>query len=39
MQWVQASSQCNVYNLNNVRRKASRHFRGKKKKKRGISES
>jgi len=31
MQWVQASSQSNVYNLNSVRCEASRHFRNKKK--------
>jgi len=31
MQWVQAPSQSNVDNLNNVRCKASRHFRNKKK--------
>jgi len=41
MQWVQDPSQSNVDNLNNVRREASRNFRGgkKKKKKKGISES
>ena len=31
MQWVQDPSQRNVDNLNNVRREASRHFRGKKR--------
>ena len=31
MQWIQDPSQSNVYNLNNVRRNASRHFRNKKK--------
>jgi len=31
MQWVQAPSQSNVDDLNNVRREASRHFRGKKR--------
>ena len=31
LQWVQDPSQRNVDNLNNVRRKASRHFRNKKK--------
>ena len=31
MQWVQDPSQCNVDNLNSVRREASRHFRNKKK--------
>jgi len=31
MQWVQDPSQSNVDNLNNVRRKASRYFRNKKK--------
>ena len=31
MQWIQDPSQSNVYNLNNVRRDASRHFRNKKK--------
>jgi len=31
MQWVQDPSQSNVGNLNNVRCKASRHFRNKKK--------
>jgi hypothetical protein len=30
MQWVQYPSQSNVDNPNNVRREASRHFRGKK---------
>ena len=32
MQWIQGPSQSNVYNLNNVRRDASRHFRKKKAK-------
>jgi len=27
MQWIHDPSQSNVYNLNNVRRDASRHFR------------
>jgi len=31
MQWLQDPSQSNVDNLNNVRRKSSRHFRNKKK--------
>ena len=31
MQWIQDPSRCNVDNLNNVRRNASRHFRNKKK--------
>jgi len=31
VQWIQDQSQSNVYNLNNVRRDASRHFRNKKK--------
>jgi len=31
MQWIQNPNQCNVDNLNNVRREASRHFRNKKK--------
>jgi hypothetical protein len=31
MQWIHDPSQCNVDNLNNVRRDASRHFRNKKK--------
>ena len=31
MQWMQDPSQCNVDNINNVRRVASRHFRNKKK--------
>ena len=31
VQWIQDQSQSNVYNLNNVRRDASRHFRSKKK--------
>ena len=31
MQWVQDPSQSSVDNLNIVRRKASRHFRNKKK--------
>ena len=31
MQWVLDPSQCNVDNLNNVRRKPSRHFRNKNK--------
>ena len=31
MQWLQDPNQNNVYNLNNVRREASRHFRNKKK--------
>jgi len=31
MQWVQDPSQSNVDNLNNVRHKASRYFRNKKK--------
>jgi transposase-like protein len=31
MQWIQNPSQCNVDNLNNVRREVSRHFRNKKK--------
>ena len=31
MQWVQDPSQRNVYNLNNIRREASRHFRNKEK--------
>jgi len=31
MQWVQDPSQSNENNLNNVRRKASTHFRNKKK--------
>jgi len=31
MQWVQDPSQSNIDNLNNVRRKARRHFRNKKK--------
>ena len=31
MQWIQDPSQSNVDNLNNVRRKTSRHFRNKKK--------
>jgi len=31
MQWIQDQSQSNVYNLNNVRCEASRHFRNKKK--------
>ena len=31
MQWLQDSSQNNVFNLNNVRREVSRHFRNKKK--------
>jgi hypothetical protein len=30
MQWIQDPSQSNVDNLNNVRRAASRHFRGKR---------
>jgi flagellar basal body rod protein FlgC len=30
MQWVENPSQSNVYNLNNVRRESSRHFRNKK---------
>jgi hypothetical protein len=32
MQWLQDPNQCNVNNLNNVRLKAGRHFRNKKKK-------
>jgi len=35
MQWVQDPSQSNIDNLNNVRRKVSKHFR----KKEGISEN
>jgi len=31
MQWMQDPSQSNIYNLNNERRDASRHFRNKKK--------
>ena len=31
MQWIHDPSLSNVYNLNNVRRDASRHFRNKKK--------
>ena len=31
MQWVQDPYQCNVDNLNNVRREASRHFRKKRR--------
>ena len=31
MQWIQDPSRSNVYNLNNVRHDASRHFRNKKK--------
>ena len=31
MQWIQDPSRSNVDNLNNVRHKASRHFRNKKK--------
>jgi len=31
MQWVQDPTQSNVDNLNNLRQKASRHFRNKKK--------
>ena len=31
MQWIQDPSRSNVDNLNNVRCKASRHFRNKKK--------
>jgi hypothetical protein len=31
MQWLQNPNQSNVYNLNNVRREARRHFRNKKK--------
>jgi len=31
MQWLQDPSQSNVDNLNSVRRKASSHFRNKKK--------
>ena len=31
MQWVQDPSQCNVDNLNNIRREASKHFRDIKK--------
>jgi dsDNA-specific endonuclease/ATPase MutS2 len=31
MQWIQDPSQSNVYNLNNVRRDASRHFRNKRR--------
>jgi hypothetical protein len=30
LQWLQDPSEINVYNLNNVRREASRHFRNKK---------
>jgi hypothetical protein len=30
-QWLQNANQSNVDNLNNVRREASRHFRGKNK--------
>jgi hypothetical protein len=33
VQWVQDPNQSNVDNLNNVRREASRHVRGKKRKK------
>ena len=36
MQWIQCPSPNDVYNLSNVRRVASRHFRDKKE---GISES
>jgi hypothetical protein len=36
LQWLHYPNQSNVDNLNNVRREASRHFRGKKE---GISES
>ena len=31
MQWIHDPSRSNVYNLNNVRHDASRHFRNKKK--------
>jgi len=31
MQWIQDPSQSNVYNLNNIKRDASRHFRNQKK--------
>jgi len=31
MQWIQDPNQCNVHNLNSVRREASKHFRNKKK--------
>jgi hypothetical protein len=31
MQWLQDPNHSNVYNLNNVRREASRHFRNNKK--------
>jgi len=31
IQWMQIPSQCNVHNIKNVRRVASRHFRSKKK--------
>jgi len=31
IQWVQDPSQRNVYNVDNVRREASRHFRNKEK--------
>jgi len=31
MQWIQDPSRSNVDNLNNVRRKASRHFRNKRR--------
>jgi hypothetical protein len=31
MQWLQDPNQSNVYNVNNVRHEASRHFRNKKK--------
>jgi len=31
MLWLQDPSQSNVYNLNNIRHEASRHFRNKKK--------
>jgi hypothetical protein len=36
MQWLQDPNQSHVNNLSNVRREASRHFKGKKE---GISES
>jgi hypothetical protein len=32
MQWLQDPNKSNVYNLNNVRRDGSRHFRSKMKK-------
>ena len=31
MQWLQDPNQSNVYNLNNVKHEASRHFRNKMK--------